>query len=88
LGLRESAKREPPLFLRKRRLTVAEVEELEKKRGRPSWLGPTVEESGGAYKMSVPALYWGTIRVLERLVSSRRHMSFAETAVRKGRWVP
>ena len=67
----------------KRPLSPAEIEELEKNRQRPIWLGPTlivkaVDGSEPGVFLSVPGLYWGIWRLLENLCGDQEQIGKSE----------
>jgi hypothetical protein len=64
-------------------LAEQRLAELDISEKRPEWVGPTIAPAetavpGGAYHLSVPALYWGVQRVLRRLLSDERQAARAE----------
>ncbi len=73
LGLRQPTL-EPEIKIRKGPLKPQQIEELERSKARPTWVGGTVKASGTrSYDLSVPPLYWGTFRMLEALVADPLH---------------
>lgn len=88
LGLRQPAEHE--ITIAKRLVTDQEIETLERSAARPAGLvGAVVAQRGpGAFELSVLGLYWGTFRLLEALVTSNRHMAFAERELQQGTWIP
>ena len=89
LGLRFAKDNDPKIRLWKRPLQPHEIDELERSSSRPTWLGRTVHlVRPEEYRLSVPALYWGTWRVLERLVGDKAHMMRVEADMQAKKWAP
>lgn len=87
LGLRQPT--EPEIFIAKKALTPQQIEELEASQRRPGWVGPTLAQTGpNEYRLSVPALYWGTFRLLECLMGNPAHAAYAEQEFLRQTWVP
>lgn len=74
----------------KRPVADHQIETLERTAARPaSLVGAVVAQRGArTFDLSVTGLYWGTFRLLESLVTSNRHMGFAERELKQGKWIP
>lgn len=71
------------ISITKSAVTEEQLVELDTSEKRPEWVGPTIAPAdtaapGGAYVLSVPALYWGVQRVVRRLLSDEAQAAPAE----------
>lgn len=75
----KSAQRASRLGIEKGPLSEPQLQSLESAQRRPPWLPLPVTKRGSRYKVNVPALYWGVIRLFQRLANDHDQMAKAET---------
>jgi len=79
LGLDSPTSHDPSkVYIGKHFLTEEEIMRLESSQQRPKGLRPTVYKQNSDFVISVPTLYWGTWRLLQKLFRDKDQMKRAE----------